>query len=64
MLSEKWQVPRHIKEGALMFLGFTHKTKENLLAMGKLYRQMRHRKEGRKRSYPHCFVARKLRHEV
>lgn len=61
MPSEKWQVPRNIKEGALMLLGFTHRTKENLLAMGKLYRQMRHRKERKKRSYPPCFVAGKLR---
>lgn len=63
MLSEKWQVPRNIKEGTLMFLGFTHITKETLLAIGKLYRQMRHRKEGEKISYPPCFAVRKMRHK-
>lgn len=48
MLSEKWQVLRNIKEGTLTFSGFTHRTKETLLAKGNLYRQMRHRKDGKK----------------
>lgn len=46
-------MPRSLKEETLIFLAFAQRTKGTLLAKGNLYRQMMHRKEGKKESLIH-----------